>query len=127
MTVGKGKIISDSHRNRSFMNECFRSLKIVAMHTRRRFMRLKFQLATSRKYLLAYQVAEMFQKGNMGLYSTELALRKRDFFVHMLPVDLQMNTLLTIDRCWQLYTSLFLNHEFYGIFLLSPQKICQDK
>lgn len=52
------------------------------MHTKRHFMRLKFQLATYCKYLLAYQVAEMFQKGNTGLYSTELASRKRDFCSH---------------------------------------------
>lgn len=98
------------------------------MHTKRHFTRLKFQLATYCKYLLAYQVAEMFQKGNTGLYSTELASRKRDFFVHMLPLDLQMYILFTLESCWQFYASLFLNHEFYGIFLLSPQKkICKDK
>lgn len=88
MTLGKVKIISDPHRNRYFINECFRSLKIVPMHTKRHFMRLEFQLATSCKYSLAYQVAEVFQKGNTGLYSTELAFRKRDFFVHMLPLIL---------------------------------------
>lgn len=95
------------------------------MHTKRHFMRLKFQLATSCKYLLAYQVAEMFQKGSTGLHSTELAFRKRDFFVHMLPLDLQMYILFTLDSCWQLYTSFLLNHEFFGIFLLSPQKTCK--
>lgn len=50
-------------------------------------MRLKFQLATYRKSLLAYQVAEMFQKGNTGLCSTELAFRERDLLAHRLPLD----------------------------------------
>lgn len=97
------------------------------MHTKRHFMRLKLQLATPCKYLLAYQVAEMFQKGDTGLYSTQLAFKKRDFFIHMLPLDLQMYTIFRLDSCWQLYTPRFLNHEFYGIFLLSPQKTCKDK
>lgn len=59
-------------------------------------MKLKFQLATYCKSLLAYQVAEMFQKGNTGLCSTELAFRERDLFVHRLPADLQIYIPLTL-------------------------------
>lgn len=66
MTVEMVKITSYPHRKRYFVSECFVSLKIVPMHTKRYFMRLKSQLATSCKYLLAYQVAEMLQKGTHG-------------------------------------------------------------
>ena len=92
-----------------------------------RFLRLKFQLATYCKSLLTYQVAEMFQKGNTGLCSTELTFREWDLFVHRLPLDLQIYIPFTLESCRQFYTSLFLNHEFYGIFLLSPEKICKAK
>lgn len=87
-------------------------------------MRLKFQLATYRKTLLAYQVAK---KGNTRLCSTELAFRERDLLAHRLPLDFQIYIPFTLESCRQFYTSLLLNHEFYGTFLLSPEKVCKAK
>lgn len=129
MIVEKVKITFDSHRNRYFINECFGSLKIVPMHIKWRVLwdsNFSWQLIAD-LYWPTSKVAEMFQKGNTGYCSTELAFRERDLLVHWIPLYLQIYVPFTLESCRQFYTSLLLNHQFYGTFLLSPEKVCKAK